>query len=110
MAKYVKMDFGAGVHRESTEYAEDGKWYNASRVRFRSGKAENMRGYATKVTAAFDGKARDLITWQDNDQFKRAVWGTEKKLYEHNGDEIFDIRGISIGNTSKCIWNIHRNN
>ena len=115
MAKYVKMDFGAGVHRESTEYAEDGKWYNADRVRFRSGKAENMRGYETKVTASFDGNARDLITWQDNDQFKRAVWGTEKKLYEHNGDEIFDITpvsasvtlanvfGTSVGTTRVCV-------
>ena len=99
MAKYVKMAFGAGIHRESTEYAEDGKWYNADHVRFRSGKAENMRGYETKVTAAFDGKARDLITWQDNDQFKRAVWGTDKKLYEHNGDEVFDITPVSVSVT-----------
>ena len=99
MSKLVKMDFGSGIHRESTEYAEDGKWYNGNRVRFRAGKAEVMRGYETKVSATFDGNARDLITWQDNDQFKRAVWGTEKKLYQHNGDEIFDITPVSVSVT-----------
>ena len=99
MSKLVKMNFGSGIHRESTEYAEDGKWYNGNRVRFRAGKAEVMRGYETKVSATFDGNARDLITWQDNDQFKRAVWGTEKKLYQHNGDEIFDITPVSVSVT-----------
>jgi hypothetical protein len=99
MSKLLKVDFGAGIHRESTEYAEGNKWYNADKVRFRSGKPENLRGFETKVSTAFDGTARDLITWQDNDQFKRAIWGTEKKLYEHNGDEIFDITPVSVSVT-----------
>jgi|TARA_R110000772_G_scaffold60979_1_gene137441 hypothetical protein len=114
-SKFIKVDFGSGIHRESTQYAEDGKWYNADRVRFRSGKPENLRGFETKVSSTFDGNARDLITWQDNNQFKRALWGTEQKLYEHNGDQIFDITpvsvsvtlanvfGTSIGSTRVCV-------
>ena len=31
---------------------------------FRSGKPENIRGYETKVSAAFDGSARDLIAYR----------------------------------------------
>ena len=83
------MNFKPGVYRESTQYAEEGAWYDVDKVRFRAGKPENIGGYETRVSAAFDGAARDLITWQDNDQLKRALWGTAQKLYEHNGDEIF---------------------
>jgi hypothetical protein len=98
-AKLVTLDFAAGFHRESTQYAEEGKWYDGDRVRFRAGKPEVLRGYVTKVSDTFDGNGRDLVTWSDNDQFKRALWGTEKKLYEHNGDQIFDITPVSVSVT-----------
>ena len=104
MSKFIKVDFGSGIHRESTQYAEDGKWYNADRVRFRSGKPENLRGYETRVSSTFDGNARDIITWQDNNQFKRAIWGTDQKLYEHNGDQIFDITPVSVSVTLANIF------
>ena len=97
--KLIKLDFAAGFHRESTQYAEEGKWYDGDRVRFRAGKPEVLRGYSTRVSATFDGNARDLVTWSDNDQFKRASWGTDKKLYEHNGDQIFDITPVSVSVT-----------
>jgi len=114
-AKLIKLDFATGFHRESTQYAEEGKWYDGDRVRFRAGKPEVLRGYNLRVDDSFDGNARDLITWSDNNQFKRALWGTEKKLYEHNGDQIFDVTpvsvsvtlanvfGTSIGTTRVCV-------
>ena len=98
-AKLMKLDFAAGFHRESTQYAEEGKWYDGDRVRFRAGKPEVLRGYETRVSATFDGNARDLVTWADNSRFKRAAFGTEKKLYEHNGDQIFDITPVSVSVT-----------
>jgi len=70
-AKLIKLDFAAGFHRESTQYAEEGKWYDGDRVRFRAGKPEVLRGYTTKVTDTFDGNGRDLVTWSDNNQFKK---------------------------------------
>ena len=94
-SKLVKMDFKAGVERESTQYAEKGAWYDVDKVRFRAGKPENIGGYETKVSATFNGSGRDLITWTDNDQFKRAMFGTAQMLYEHSGDEIFDVTPVS---------------
>ncbi len=99
MSKLVKLNFAAGFHRESTQYAEEGKWYDGDRVRFRDGKPEVLRGFDRRVNESFDGNGRDLITWSDNNQFKRALWGTDKKLYEHNGDEIFDITPVSVSVT-----------
>ena len=39
-----KLEFRPGFHRESTQYSEQGSWYDGDRVRFRNGKPENLRG------------------------------------------------------------------
>ena len=97
--KLIKYNIAPGFHRESTQYAEEGKWYDGDRVRFRAGKPEVIRGYETRVSATFDGNARDLITFADNRRLKRAVFGTEKKLFEHDGDRIVDITPVSVSVT-----------
>ena len=94
-AKLVKLNFTPGIRRETTQYAEEGSWYDTDRVRFRAGRPQNVGGYEVKVSATFDGTARDLITWSDNDQIKRAMFGTPQKLYEHDGDTITDITPVS---------------
>ncbi len=100
MTKLAKFDFKPGLHRESTQYEEQGNWYDGDRVRFRAGKPENMRGYETKVSATFEGNARDLITYKSgNNNIKRAVFGTPDRLYEHDGDRIVDITPITTAVT-----------
>ena len=94
-AKLAKFDFKQGFNRETTQYAEEGKWFDGNRVRFRAERPENMRGYATKVSTAFDGSARDLIAWKDNSNKKRALFATPEKVYEHDGDQITDITPIT---------------
>ena len=94
-AKLAKFDFKQGFNRETTQYAEGGKWFDGNRVRFRAERPENMRGYATKVSTAFDGSARDLIAWKDNSNKKRALFATPEKVYEHDGDRITDITPIT---------------
>ena len=94
-AKLAKFDFKQGFNRETTQYAEEGIWFDGNRVRFRAERRENMRGYATKVSTAFDGSARDLIAWKDNSNKKRALFATPEKVYEHDGDRITDITPIT---------------
>ena len=94
-AKLAKFDFKQGFNRETTQYAEEGKWFDGNRVRFRAERPENMRGYATKVSTAFDGSARDLIAWKDNSNKKRDLFATPEKVYEHDGDRITDITPIT---------------
>ena len=113
-AKLAKFDFNQGFNRETTQYAEEGNWFDGNRVRFRAGRPENIRGYQTKVSASFDGSARDLIAWKDNSNKKRSIFGTPDKVYENNGDSITDITpittivtltncfGTSVGTTRVC--------
>ena len=104
--KLIKYNIAPGFHRESTQYAEEGKWYDGDRVRFRAGKPEVIRGYETRVSATFDGNARDLITFADNRRLKRAVFGTEKKLFEHDGDRIVDITPVSVSVTVSSAFTV----
>ena len=98
-SKLISLNLKPGIQRESTQYAEKGAWYDGNKIRFRAGKPENIGGYEAKVSASFNGAGRDLITWSDNDQFKRASFGTAQMLYEHNGDQIFDITPVSASTT-----------
>ena len=94
-SKYVKLNFRPGFHRETTQYAEEGAWYDGDRVRFRAGRPENLRGYSQKTTTPFLGNARDLLTWSDNDTLRHMVFGTDKKLYTYYTDDtIYDITPI----------------
>ena len=110
----AKFDFRQGFNRETTQYAEGQSWYDGNRVRFRAGRPENMRGYEVRTSTTFDGAARDLIVWTDADSKARAIFGTPDKLYEHDGDQIYDITplqssvtltncfGTSSGTTRVC--------
>lgn len=112
-SRLVKLNFKPGINRESTEYAEEGSWYNGDKVRFRQGRPENLRGYVKRVTTPFDGTARDIITWSDNDAYKFASFGTEKKLYEYNNDENIDItpiKEVSVGTNVLAIVTIDGTN
>ena len=56
-----------------------------------------------ELVIPFDGNARDLITFADNRRLKRAVFGTEKKLFEHDGDRIVDITPVSVSVTVSSV-------
>ena len=114
LSKNVKLNFTPGIRRESTQYAEEGSWYDTDRVRFREGKPENLRGYVKKLSTSFDGTGRDLKTWSDNDTIERASWGTEDKLYEFDNGALYDITPIrgksSVGDNTLAIVTIDGTN
>ena len=108
--KLSKLEFVPGFHRESTQYAEEGKWYDGNRVRFREGKPENMRGYEKAVNdTPFTGIARDLITWSDNDTKKLMSFGTEKFLYVVDSNQLYDSTPFVSATTLTSVMNTQLN-
>ena len=109
------LNFRPGIHRESTQYAEEGSWYDGNRVRFRDKRPENIRGYETKTSDILLGTGRDLLTWQDNITQKQMAIGTEKALYLYNNGGVFNITpvrasvsltnafGTQSGNARVCV-------
>lgn len=72
----AKFNFRQGLHRESTQYEESGKWFDGNRVRFRAGKPENLRGYELKITDTFEGSGRDLLAYKSLNNKKEQFWYT----------------------------------
>ena len=85
------IDFIPGFHRESTRYAEQGKWFDGNRVRFRDKKPENLRGYNQFTNDIVNGYARDLITWSDNNTRKYQGYGTNNQLYVTQNETQYDV-------------------
>ena len=90
------LNFRPGIHRESTQYAEDGSWYDGNRVRFRDKRPENIRGWETKTSGSLLGTGRDLLTWQDNITQKHMAIGTEKALYAYNNNVTYNITPVRV--------------
>ena len=93
-SKLSKLTFLPGFHRESTQYAEEGKWYDGNRVRFREGRPENIRGYQKHNDTAFRGIARDVVTWTDNDNRKHIILGTNKEVKVEKDQVLYDVTPI----------------
>ena len=93
-SKLTKLNFLPGFHKESTQYAEEGKWFEGNRVRFREGKPENLRGYAKHNSSSFEGIARDILTWTDNDTRKHIIFGTNKEVKVERDTVFYDVTPI----------------
>ncbi len=93
--QFFNLKFIPGFHRESTKYAEEGKWFDGNRVRFREGKPENLRGYTKFSTDTISGFARDTLTWTDNNTRKYLAYGTNTQLYVVQNEDRTDSTPIA---------------
>ena len=93
-SKLTKLNFLPGFHKESTQYAEEGKWFEGNRIRFREGKPENIRGYTKHNTTSIEGVARDILTWSDNDTRKHIIVGTNKEVVVEKDAVLYDVTPI----------------
>ena len=94
LSQTKKLNFRQGIHRESTQYAEQGSWYDGNRVRFRDKKPENIRGWEVKTSGTLVGTGRDILTWQDNITQKHLATGTEKFLYQYDNGVTYNITPV----------------
>jgi hypothetical protein len=94
-AQLTSLNFLPGFHRESTQYSEEGKWFDGNRVRFREGKPENIRGYEKFSEDTIDGMARDMLTWTDNETRPYIAIGTNTFLYVIQNETQYDITPLT---------------
>lgn len=89
-----KLNFTPGIVRESTDYANSGGWYDADKVRFRSGHPEKIGGWAPVTNVLFDGTCRALHEWSSLEFERYLGLGTNTKLYILWGSSYYDITPI----------------
>lgn len=90
-----KLQFRAGINRESTSYANEGGYYAANKIRFRSGQPEKIGGWTKDVgtnqsalkptTGTLWGVCRALWNWLNLSGFNLLSLGTNLKYYIQNG-------------------------
>lgn len=92
-----KLEFRPGVNRESTSYANEGGYYASDKVRFRSGYAEKIGGWAnsSNTGSTYAGVARYLWNYVTTDGLNLLFTGTNQKIYVESGGTYNDITPIS---------------
>ena len=105
-SRLSKLNFKPGFHRESTQYSEEGKWFDGDRVRFREGKPENLRGYRKHYSEDIIGTSRDLISWISNDTQKYLATGTEQRLNILYNNNNYDVTPITTIVTLTSVMNV----
>lgn len=86
-----KVQFRPGISRESTNYANEGGWYECDKVRFRSGSPEKLGGWAWQGDQQYVGLCRHLNEWTSLSGFYLLGVGTHTNFYIWVSENFYDI-------------------
>ena len=90
----TKLQFRAGINRDSTSYTNEGGWFDGDKVRFRNGLPEKIGGWTKYSDTQFQGTCRALHTWTALDNTNFIGIGTSQKYYLNAGGTYYDITPI----------------
>jgi hypothetical protein len=90
-----KLQFRPGINRENTSYANEGGYYAANKIRFRSGQPEKVGGWTADTgtnlsalkptTGTLWGVCRALWNWLNLSGYNLLALGTNFKYYLQGG-------------------------
>jgi hypothetical protein len=86
-----KLQFKPGVNRESTNYANEGGYYDCDNIRFRSGQPEKIGGWTRLSNDQYLGICRAMWNWSTLSGANYLGMGTSKKYYIEYGTAFYDI-------------------
>lgn len=87
----TKLQLRPGVSRETTNYSNEGGWYEGDKVRFRAGFPEKIGGWTRLGANTFVGVARTLWNWITLAGFNLTALGTNLKYFIENGGVYNDV-------------------
>jgi hypothetical protein len=91
-----KLIFKPGINKEGTNYTNEGGWFDCDKVRFRSGNAEKIGGWARLSNNTFQGICRALWNWGTLAGANLLGVGTNLKYYVEQGGGYNDITPIRV--------------
>ena len=91
-----KLQFRAGINRDSTSYTNEGGWFDGDKVRFRNGLPEKIGGWTKYSDTQFLGTCRALHTWTALDNTNFIGIGTSQKYYLNAGGTYYDITPLRL--------------
>ena len=105
---FLKLQFRPGINRDTTNYANEGGWYECDKVRFYSGFPQKLGGWQNISPAeTFIGTSRQLWNWITSYQDNFLAVGTNVKVYIEVGAIYYDITPLrttlSTPDTDNCV-------
>jgi hypothetical protein len=107
-----KLQFRPGINRENTSYANEGGYYAANKIRFRSGQPEKVGGWTADTgtnlsvlkptTGTLWGVCRALWNWLNLTGYNLLALGTNFKYYIQSGTNGFyyDVTPLRVTTTA----------
>ena len=90
----TKLQFKPGINRESTNYSNEGGWFDGNYIRFRYGYAERIGGWEKVGTNQYQGSVRKLHNFVTLSSENLLFLGSEKKIYLEDSGTFNDITPI----------------
>jgi len=104
---FLKLRFRPGINRDTTNYANEGGWYECDKIRFFSGYPQKIGGWVETTTERFIGTCRQLWNWITSFTDNFLAVGTNEKVYIEVGGLFYDITPLrttlSTPDTDDCV-------
>jgi hypothetical protein len=108
---FIKLQFRPGINRDTTNYTNEGGWWDCDKIRFRSGFPEKIGGWIKATSESYTGVARQLLAWITSFSDTFLAIGTHKKVYLEAGGNLYDITPIratfSTSDTDDCFETVN---
>jgi hypothetical protein len=87
----TKLQFRPGVNRDTTNYANEGGWYECDKIRFFSGYPQKIGGWVEATSERVVGTCRQMWNWITSYTDNFLAVGTNAKVYIEVGGIYYDI-------------------
>jgi hypothetical protein len=100
---FLKLNFRPGINKDTTNYANEGGWYECDKIRFFSGFPQKIGGWIKTSPTAFLGVCRQMWNWITSYQDNFLALGTNKKVYIEVGGVFYDITPLRASSTAGAV-------
>jgi hypothetical protein len=104
---FLKLKFRPGINRDTTNYANEGGWYECDKIRFFSGYPQKIGGWIETTSERFVGTCRQFWNWITSYTDNLLAVGTNVKVYIEVGGLFYDITPLrdtlTTPDTDDCV-------
>jgi hypothetical protein len=86
-----KIQLRPGINRDTTNYSNEGGWFECDKIRFFSGYPQKIGGWVKTSPFSFLGVCRQLWNWITSFSDNFLAVGTNIKVYIEAGSVFYDI-------------------